>query len=332
MSDLNKLVSSDRELIDLGAQMLTAWWRLTIQALFDTVGSAKALEIITPNMKAHGRAAGFKFPEQFAKMGFRDCPDFIKMNAMYQFFNLICRRTFKDTEITAHGLKGGEITSCPFQGDTVEICTILCEMMGTEVAKAVNPDLGALPMKYKLSSGDPYCMGGLTYKGKSLYTGGEPIATVMRLRLPKEQLDYMLFAWMGEMWSIASNSTVEFFGEEGALELLRPYMMQNGMAMALQLKEKLKLKENNAQTIGEIIDYCNLAVQQRGRVLISSPNHFEKEITECPFYGMSHTICSDLLTARSNGICNAINPEFVFFADRRMCKGDNVCHWIVKKR
>jgi hypothetical protein len=303
-----------------------------MQALFDTMGTAKALEMITPNIKAHGRAAGLIFPEQLGKMGYRDCPDYIKMNAVYQFYNLMCRRSFKDTEITTKGLKGGEVTSCPFQNDIVDICKILCDMIGSEVAAAINPDLGTVPMKLKLTAGDPCCSGGLTYKGKSLFEDGETIATVRRVRIPKEQLDYMLFAWMGEMWSIASNSTVEFFGEEGALELLMPYMKQNGMATALQLKERLKLEGSNAQTIGEIIDYCNAAVQQKGWIVLSSPNHFEKEITECPFYGMSHTICSGLLAARSNGICNAINPDYGFFSNQRMCKGDKVCNWVVKKR
>jgi hypothetical protein len=326
-----KLITSDRELIDIGAQMLTGWWRLTMQALFDTVGNAKALEIITPNMKAHGRAGGLIFREQVGNMGFRDCPDCIKMNATSQYYNLWCRRSFRDMEITEKGLKGYEVTSCPFQDDIVDICRILCDMIGTEVAAAINPDLGTIS-KFKLTKGDPCCSWELTYKGKSLYDDGETIAVIRRVRMPKEQLDYWLFAWMGEMWAIASNSTVEFFGEEEALELLRSYMQQNGMATALQLKEKLRLQVNNAQTIGEIIDYCNAAVQQKGRILVSSPNHFEKEITECPFYGMSHTICSGLLTARSNGICNAINPEYGFFSDQRMCKGDKVCHWVVKKR
>jgi hypothetical protein len=326
-----KLISSDRELIDFGAQMLTGWWRLTMQALLDSVGSAKTMEIITPNIRAHSRAIVLNNRERLEKLGYRDCPDWILSNLNYQFQHLVLRRTFNDIEITAKGGKGGEITSCPFQHDSVDICMILCDMMAGYVVSAFNPDLEYVPI-LKLTAGDPFCQAILSYKGKSLYDEGETIAVVRRLNIPVEMLDYYLFAWMGEMWAMMSNSAVEFFGEGETLELLRPYMKQNGMATALQLKERLRLDGNNAQTIGEIIDYCNAAVQQKGRILVSSPNHFEKEITECPFYGMSHTICSGLLTARSNGICNAINPEYGFFSNQRMCKGDKVCHWVVKKR
>jgi hypothetical protein len=331
MSYQNRLISSDRELIDLGAQMLTAWWRLTIQALFDTVGSTKTLEIITPNMKAHAPAVLAYQLKMFKQLGYKDCPDYIISSLSYQVQHIILRRTFKDLEITAKGLKGGEIISCPFQSDSIDVCRIICDLLAKIIVSNANPDLEFIPGP-KLTAGDPFCMGFLIYKGKPMWDEGETIAVLRRPRIPDELIDYILFAWMGEMWAMACNSAMEFFGEEEALELLRSYMMQNGMSTAHQLQKKLKLIGNDAQIIGEIIDYCNLAVQQKGQILVSSPNHFEKEIRECPFYGMSHTICSGLLTARSNGICNAINPEFGFFSDQHMCKGDKVCHWVIKKK
>jgi hypothetical protein len=141
-----KLITSDRELIDLGAQMLTAWWRLTIQALFDTVGSTKTMEIIAPNMKAHGKAVVLIDREMLKQLGYRDCPDYIISALMYQVQHLLLRRTFKDMEITSKGLKGGEIISCPFQSDSIDVCRIICDMLAEIIVSNVNPDLEFRPV------------------------------------------------------------------------------------------------------------------------------------------------------------------------------------------
>jgi len=69
-------------------------------------------------------------------------------------------------------------------------------------------------------------------------------------------------------------------------------------------------------------------------MLVETPERVEKELTECilVFANAPQDICANALEARSNGICEMINPEYEFRTIKRMCKGDKTCQWVIKKK
>ena len=89
--------------------------------------------------------------------------------------------------------------------------------------------------------------------------------------------------------------------------------------------------EGNIQTIREKLDFLSLLQGQTGTPAIFTGSVLEREIAECPYKGSPPEVCKQL-EAISNGVCEAINPDYEFAYDRMMSEGDIVCHWVVRKK
>jgi hypothetical protein len=57
----------------------------------------------------------------------------------------------------------------------------------------------------------------------------------------------------------------------------------------------------------------------------------EKEIKECPLKNGLPEQCKHLEGVFA-GVCEAIDPDYEFTYDRMMTKGDQSCHWTVRKK
>ena len=183
-----------------------------------------------------------------------------------------------------------------------------------------------------LLRGDSCCQ--IMVKEKGHIVWGDVKKKVIDVPIPEithEELEYWQSAIYSQQWIYATNALVDFAGKEKAVEIIRPYMRALGMSTAQEVFTELGLKDHNAISIAAIIDQCNKATNQKSTYTFQTPDKVEKEITECIFANASQDICSDALTARNNGICEAINPEFKFIPLKRMCKGDKTCKWVIIK-
>ncbi|MDD1744203.1 MAG: L-2-amino-thiazoline-4-carboxylic acid hydrolase [Candidatus Methanoperedens sp.] len=321
---------SQKEIADLGAQTLIELWRLTIEALVDAAGSDEAIDIMKPFMKAHAAAGTPIAMNVWKSIGYQNCTEEELFVRAKDWSDIIFGRTKRKLEITDSGFKGGEILSCPFEKANPTICTILCDQFNNLALKEINPNW-RLILTHSLAQGDAFCQ----WIGKGFNDFiGDKIKTILLqpFRVPQEILDYWRVAWVSELWVIATNAVVSFAGHDGAIKMIEPYIKQNGMSIALSLSKRMGIDENNATGIAAIIDISNNALQQKGKIITNTTQRVEKEISECPFSGGTGEICADLLTISSNGICEAINPDYEFLLTKRMCKGDKTCQWVIKKK
>jgi predicted ArsR family transcriptional regulator len=316
---------SKEEIATTGARILSDLWNNTFQALIDNAGAEKALELIKPYMKFHGFAAGYMLMEELKVSG----KDGLSFLTIWITTSSIFDVTYSAIEKTSTGYRF-DVSRCPIGNYTWAHCEVWCAQVGNAIVEAHFPGC-SISFEQMLTKGDPRCRCIVT--DKSVKGVGE--VTKLDIELPKLSQDFKEYKRAGilaQTWVYATNALVDYAGPEKAIELMRPYMRQSGMSMGLDLYTKLGIMKRDATSIALVIRFINACLQQKGEVVKSEVDRVEKEITECPFSNASQDICASLLSIRSNGICEAINPEYEFVSEKRMCKGDKSCHWVIKKK
>ena len=132
------------------------------------------------------------------------------------------------------------------------------------------------------------------------------------------------------MVNMFTSASIQLIGSERTLELALPQARETGHKVGKLLMAGSDLK-GNLQVIGEKLDFYGSMYGRVGNPTKLNGSILEKEITECPCKGSPIEVCKQL-EALSNGICEAINPDYVLELDRRMSEGETSCHWAIRKK
>lgn len=317
---------SKKDMATTGALILSELWNNTFQALIDNAGPQKALEFIRPYMKQQGFSGSPRMMELTNIFG-KDGESLLALwIATSSLFDVI----ISSIEKTPTGFVF-EVSHCPIGNYSSTHCEAWCAQTSNAIVEAHFPRFG-VSFEQMLTRGDPKCRVVVTDKSAKDLKGENTKLDLVIPRLSQEMKEYMRAAVLAQMWVYATNALVDYAGPEKSVDLMRPYMRQSGMSMGLDLYNKLSITGRDAPSISFVIRFINGCLQQKGEVIKSEPDKVEKEITECPFSGGTGEICADLLMIRSNGICEVLNPSYEFISEKRMCRGDKTCHWVVKKK
>lgn len=323
---LKSVGEGPQEALAKGTRLLFDLWWTTFQALVDAVGFDRAWELVEPYMKFHFEAGARATKEKFNLTTDDPYSSAVFLNYIYLFDGVVLgnHRFFE------HGFTA-DVRYCPKANVAEALCNLSgCAMRAFSSILHVDYETNYARM---LVRGDPFCQMMVKKRGHTIW--GEVERKPVEIPPPSwsdQEREYWQSANYSQQWIYATNALVDFAGKEKAVEILRPYMKALGISIANDLSKELGIKDRDALAIASIIDRCNQAANQKGSYTYRTPERVDKEITECIFSNASQDICANALEARSNGICEAINPLYEFHSTKRMCKGDKVCHWVIKKK
>lgn len=153
-----------------------------------------------------------------------------------------------------------------------------------------------------------------------------------RRRFPREMMDSFAIQYLAEFWVMATKALIDHAGGEAAFKIVKPYMVHSGISHGLRYRnDKVNDRNEDLKKIVDCISSCGTALQMRCGPLGSLGECSGLTITECPFKDTPTEVCYQF-ESFCNGICQAINPEYEFSYDKMMSKGDNICHWTVRKQ
>jgi predicted hydrocarbon binding protein len=127
-----------------------------------------------------------------------------------------------------------------------------------------------------------------------------------------------------------TSMSVDLIGSERTLELAVPQAKELGVKVGKNLMGNSG-GNGSIQTIREKLEVLHSIQGHTGTTVQSTNSGLEREVKECPCKGSLPEVCMQF-EAISNGVFEAINPDYEFSYDRMMSKGDRTCHWVVRKK
>jgi hypothetical protein len=320
--------SCEDEMKETGIQLLMDWFVSTVQALIDAAGSSVALERMKQYGRHHGMAGGLIFRKNMGLTG----SDAIAIATTMQACNMALGVGIEDFKASSE-LAVANVTSCLYEGCPIEACEALCHTAGKGWCEGFSSEFD-FDTPYLLTRGDSQCLWVIRRKSRT-YTPRdlrvESLAPVPRPSISKEDYQFWTAAALGERWVISTKAFVDFSGSRTALGMLKPYFRQSGLSFGINYSKRLNIDGNDARAVSRILDWMNSCMGQTGSTIWSSADEVEKVMTYCPFSGSPSEICSEL-EAFTNGICEAINPEYELTHTKAMCRGDETCRRVVRKK
>jgi hypothetical protein len=311
-------------------RLLADWWMNTVQALVDSAGHEKALEFLKPYQKNASTASALILIKELGlELGFYSSGYASKIATHF------LHRSDDFESITYENGIISVVSDCPFKYGPVEICDVVCDFGSNEFVKVFAPDIDLI-MTARLTAGDRECR--WTTIPKSQTTPGmepefgDPLAMSAKRNLPKEMIDSFAIQYLAEFWVMATKALIDHAGGGVAFKIVEPYMIHSGISYGLRYRnEERDDRIEDLEKIIDCISSCGLALQMKCGPLKSSNDCSELTITECPFKDTPPEVCYQF-ESFCNGICQAIDPAYEFSYDRMMTKGDESCHWSVRKR
>jgi len=320
--------SCEDEMRETGIQLLMDWFVSTVQALIDASGSSIALERMKQYGRHHGIAGGLIFRKNMGVTG----SDAIAIATAMQTANMAFGVGIENFKASSE-LAVANVTSCLYEGCPMEACEALCHTAGKGWCEGFSSEFD-FDVPYALPRGDSHCLWVIRRKSR-IYTprdlGVENLAPIPKPSISKEDCQFWTAAVLGERWVISTKAFVDFSGSRTALGMLKPYFRQSGLSFGINYSKRLNIDGNDARAISRILDWMNSCMGQTGSTIWSSVDEVEKVMTYCPFSGSPSEICSEL-EAFTNGICEAINPEYELTHTKAMCRGDETCRRVVRKK
>jgi hypothetical protein len=118
---------------------------------------------------------------------------------------------------------------------------------------------------------------------------------------------------------------------EKVKEILYPMTQIIGADLGLKIKELMPMAGESAESLGRLVQSLAQVLNQRYKPAIVIPDCFEVEVTDCACQTYTPEFCGQY-GALVSGIINSLNLEFEFIYDRMMTKGDETCHWVIRKK
>ena len=146
----------------------------------------------------------------------------------------------------------------------------------------------------------------------------------------EDALNLALLTW-GQMYNAAHQALVDKFGEDEALEILRPYLAKIGEGAPL-FAEMMGITGKDAISIASLFClYEGQICKIEGKVTEASPERVVKESTKCPFQGLPPAFCQ-AFTIMAIGMSEAINPDYKLTTPKMMTAGDPICQWVIENK
>ncbi|MBI0581987.1 MAG: hypothetical protein JET69_03115 [Methanomassiliicoccales archaeon] len=158
----------------------------------------------------------------------------------------------------------------------------------------------------------------------------EDSGTVVAVMLDFEVVDavkkFMIWA-VRVWWVLIVASLVYAVGEEKAIEILRPSMVENGKVWGLKLAEMLGV-ERNETGLAKLLETFSDIMEVRGEITIC-PERIDEFVISCPFSGSSEGVCR-LFHSFIEGLCYSMDPSLTF-CNKRLESSEHICRWRIKE-
>lgn len=324
-------IESSDDPSEVAFQLLADWWMNSIQALVDSVGSEKTIDLLMPHYRNAGIAGESTIKATFGL----NQTDFVNASACQKIaYDILTRgKACTCLEIREFGciLRKNE---CPFQYGPLELCILVCGILPNAALQFYDPEYEWFTTS-RSSQGAPACTKVL--KPRSLAVPfesgqlGELIAEMLPIKIPGHIVDDFSIQYLAELWVISTRGFIEQFGSKRTTSMLRPYMKLSGTSFGLRYLRSSGSVTERIDTVNEFIGLCNNLLQMKGEDARIVEGGWERTISECPFKDTSTEIYDQFESFCAGG-CEAINPDYEFSYDRKMTKGDKSCHWVIRKR
>lgn len=316
--------SKEEEMDILFIDLLREWLLIAADGLTEVAGLDGALGVMRPYCKNMGEAGSLSVKNM---VGFNT----EEITDLVIFWAGVALRSVTGGyfKISSNGIDKAEtlITGCTFNGRNKALCYIFCDIVGQIGSTALNSDFET-ELKESVSWGNSACRICCSKVGVT--------STVSRLievkmpTIPKETMNYVSLASLGEFWVCTIKAMIDYGGQETTLNVLLPRMRSSGQVFGTKVREhKIRLEEE-ALTPTILLFQLNKMLHREGKSR-GICDEFEGEVEQCPFSGSPPEIC---LQCESfiNGVYESIFPDLEFSYDRLMTKGDKTCHWLLKKK
>jgi len=226
-----------------------------------------------------------------------------------------------------------EIYACPtkqVKNCPPEVCIALSHYIADGICLATNPDYEFV-YTHHIANGDDRCR--YIVKKKSSKVDLNNPGTLQKsipLNLSEDEILKIAGGVCYASINIFTMTSIDLIGSQKTLERALPQARETGNNVGKFLMGGSDEK-GDIHTIGEKLDFFGSIWGHIGTPARINGFILEKEITECPCKGSPIEVCKQF-EALSNGICEAINPEYEFKTDRRMSEGEANCHWVVRKK
>jgi hypothetical protein len=134
------------------------------------------------------------------------------------------------------------------------------------------------------------------------------------------------------------HALIDVLGSEGALGALRPYGRMSGHAFAMNMLEMFAIDGRNIDKIAEISELFELMTGTPEGI----PHDLDAESENDKIIRAGYLKCSNRAGPKEfclyahemflNGICEAIDPQFVCKFTQMITKGDPICSYIIEKK
>lgn len=228
-----------------------------------------------------------------------------------------------------------ELFACPNPGLNAppEMCVAMSHVMTNGYCQMINPDYEFI-FTHHMGNGDDCCRWVVKEKGSKFTSSnlGKLLKTVPLELSMEEKLAFAgRMVIMSQLFTFTS-ALNDLVGSDRTLELVVPMARETGLRIGNIMKDSSEVKDD-LSTIGAAIDLLvsYWGLQQGDDPAIVSNSGIEKEITDCSCKGSMPEVCKQF-EGVINGVCEVINPDYEFVYDRMMSKGDQTCHWVVRKK
>jgi hypothetical protein len=329
MEENHPTVMSEDEMTNQAFQLLTEFSSNTLQALIDVAGSEKAIELKRPYFYHHGKAGALSIGKRLGVTE-NDMSDVILAG---RFVSWVLRKETHTVGVPTEGFSRSEVSSCPFQDGPAEFCELFDIITAKGFSEEIGPDY-EYSCEQMMTRGAPICLT-TTRRKPGIRNNPEDADEVISVpQLPEisnEERDYWAIQILAEHWILTTRALMDYENSDRALNLLKVRMKLQGISTGLRFSKMLGMNGNDALAIASLVDFCNSLFQQEGKVTHSSPARIEKEISQCPFQYAPREICIQF-EAFTNGICEAVNPDYEVVHVKAMCKGDSSCIRVIRRR
>lgn len=135
------------------------------------------------------------------------------------------------------------------------------------------------------------------------------------------------FVWIvRSWWTVTVAALIDAVGEEKAIEILRPSMVENGEVWGLKLAEMFGVERNEAG-LAKLLEILGDILEVGGGIVIH-PDRIDDLIISCPFSGSSEGVCR-LFHSFIEGSCYALDSSLTF-SNKRLESPEHACRWRIK--
>ena len=208
---------------EVAFQLLADWWMNSVQALVDSVGSAKALDLLRPHFRNAAVAGALIVNETFCLNQI----DLATHSACLKMMYVFATRGKADIQVEVREL--GCVfhnNKCIFKDSPPELCELSCDTVPNAIIGSYDSGYEWILMS-RMSQGASECRKVL--KPKSWFGAidlerlGTVKAEVLTRKIPLNILDDFSIQYLAEFWVMTTRGFIDNFGSQPSLILMEIY-------------------------------------------------------------------------------------------------------------